>query len=299
MNRKGIILAGGSGSRLFPITSVISKQLLPVYDKPMIFYPLSTLMLANIREIIIITTEKDNHLFKNLLGNGEQLGISISYLIQPEPEGLAQSFLIAEKLIAGYPTALILGDNLYHGQNLVQLLNQKNSDKQGATIFIYPVRDPERYGVVEFSSDQKVTNIEEKPLKSKSRFAVTGLYFYDESVIEKAKKVKKSSRGEFEITDVNLQYLHEGTLKVAELSRGMVWFDTGTHGSLHNASSYIKTLEERQGLKTCCPEEVAWRMGWIGDEALEALAQPLLKSGYGQYLLQLLKEGNSGVISFE
>ena len=284
--RKGIILAGGSGTRLHPITQVVSKQLLPVYDKPMVYYPLSTLMLAGIREVLIITTPQDQGSFQSLLGDGGAWGIEICYAVQPSPDGLAQAFLIGADFLAGSSAALVLGDNLFHGQNLVP----ENFPKVGATVFAYPVRDPERYGVVDFSPDGRVLSIEEKPDQPKSRYAVTGLYFYDDTVVERARKVVPSARGELEITDLNRQYLDEGQLHVQLMGRGMAWLDTGTCDSLHEASSYIRTLEHRQTLKVGCPEEVAWRMGWITDDQLSTLAAPLRKSGYGIYLMQLLED---------
>ncbi len=284
--RKGIILAGGSGTRLHPITQAVSKQLLPVYDKPMVYYPLSTLMLAGIREVLIITTPQDQGSFQRLLGDGGAWGIEIRYAVQPSPDGLAQAFLIGAEFLAGSSAALVLGDNLFHGQDLVP----DTFPDIGATVFAYPVRDPERYGVVDFSSDGRVLSIEEKPEQPKSRYAVTGLYFYDETVVERARKVVPSARGELEITDLNLQYLQEGQLHVQLMGRGMAWLDTGTCDSLHEASSYIRTLEHRQTLKVGCPEEVAWRMGWITDDQLSTLAAPLRKSGYGIYLMQLLED---------
>ena len=282
--RKGIILAGGSGTRLHPITQAVSKQLLPVYDKPMVYYPLSTLMLADIREVLIITTPADQQAFQRLLGDGRQWGMELSYAIQPHPEGLAQAFLIGADFLNGHPAALVLGDNLFHGQDLVP----SHLEDQGATVFAYPVRDPERYGVVDFSADGRVLSIEEKPAIPKSRYAITGLYFYDSTVVDRARNVKPSARGELEITDLNRDYLKDGLLKVELMGRGMAWLDTGTCDSLHEASSYIRTLEHRQSLKVGCPEEVAWRRGWISDEQLSTLAKPLQKSGYGSYLMQLL-----------
>ena len=288
--RKGIILAGGSGTRLAPLTGAVSKQLMPVYDKPMIYYPLTTLMLAGIREVLVITTPIDRPAFERLLGDGTAWGMAISYAVQPSPDGLAQAFLIGEEFLDGAPAALVLGDNLFHGHELIPQLQSGCQRREGATVFAYPVRDPERYGVVDFDSDGRVLGIEEKPERPRSRYAVTGLYFYDERVVERARQVKPSPRGELEITDLNRLYLEEGLLRVELMGRGMAWLDTGTPDSLHEAASYIRTLEHRQGLKVGCPEEVAWRMGWIGDGELEQLAAPLHKSGYGAYLLQLLQE---------
>jgi glucose-1-phosphate thymidylyltransferase len=296
MTRKGIILAGGSGTRLHPITQAVSKQLLPVYDKPMIFYPLSTLMLAGLREVLIITTPHDQAAFQRLLGDGSAWGMTIQYAVQPSPDGLAQAFLIGADFLSGAPAALVLGDNLFHGHDLVPQLQSSNGGDEGATVFAYPVRDPERYGVVEFAGDGRVVGIEEKPSKPRSRYAVTGLYFYDATVVERARQVQPSSRGELEITDLNRQYLEEGLLRVELMGRGMAWLDTGTCDSLHEASSYIRTLEHRQALKVGCPEEVAWRQGWISGEQLAALAEPLRKSGYGGYLLRLLDDGQTNLV---
>jgi len=292
--RKGIILAGGTGTRLHPITRGVSKQLLPVYDKPMVYYPLSTLMLAGIRAVLLITTPEDQPSFQRLLGDGSAWGLDIQYAVQPSPDGLAQAFLLGADFLAGAPAALVLGDNLFHGHDLVPQLRGSGERETGATVFAYPVRDPERYGVVEFAADGRVLSLEEKPARPRSRYAVTGLYFYDASVVERARRVVPSARGELEITDLNRQYLEEGLLRVELMGRGMAWLDTGTCDSLHEASSYIRTLEHRQGLKVGCPEEVAWRMGWISADQLTALAEPLRKSGYGDYLLQLLEVGHAG-----
>jgi len=286
-DRKGIILAGGTGSRLFPMTKVISKQLIPVYDKPMIFYPLSTLMLAGISEILIITTPNDLNSFKSLLGNGEEIGVRIRYLTQPEPNGIAQAFIIAEEFIANSPVALILGDNIFYGQGISKILKNANK-KTDSSIFAYRVVDPERYGVVEFSKDFKARGIEEKPQNPKSKYAITGIYFYDNTVVEKAKTIKPSERGELEITDLNKLYLKENSLNVAVLSRGIAWLDTGTVDSLQEASQFIRTIEHRQGYKIGCPEEIGWRNGWIKDKQLETIAKKNIKSGYGEYLLSLL-----------
>ncbi|MGB1416419.1 MAG: glucose-1-phosphate thymidylyltransferase RfbA [Synechococcus sp.] len=291
--RKGIILAGGSGTRLHPITQAVSKQLLPVYDKPMIYYPLSTLMLAGIREVLIITTPHDQASFQRLLGDGSRWGMAIQYAVQPSPDGLAQAFLIGAEFLGGAAAALVLGDNLFHGHDLVPQLVSSNEQAEGATVFAYPVSDPERYGVAEFDGAGRVLSLEEKPSKPKSRYAVTGLYFYDDSVVERAKTVQPSARGELEITDLNQMYLRDGLLRVELMGRGMAWLDTGTCDSLNDAGSYIRTLEHRQGLKVGCPEEVAWRQGWIDNTALEALALPLKKSGYGTYLMQMLEESVS------
>ena len=294
INRRGIVLAGGSGTRLAPLTTAVSKQLMPVYDKPMIYYPLTTLMLAGLREVLIITTPQDQPAFKRLLADGSAWGMQISYAVQPSPDGLAQAFLIGSKFLAESPAALVLGDNLFHGHDLSLQLQSTNCDTEGATVFAYPVRDPERYGVVEFDNEGRVLSLEEKPTKPKSRFAVTGLYFYDSSVVERARQVQPSARGELEITDLNRSYLDDGLLRVELMGRGMAWLDTGTPDSLHEASAYIRTLEHRQGLKVGCPEEVAYRMGWIDAEQLDHLAQPLRKSGYGNYLLQVLREPDAG-----
>ena len=288
-NRKGIILAGGTGSRLFPMTKVISKQLLPVYDKPMIFYPLSTLMLAGINEILIITTPNDLYSFKSLLGNGEEIGVRIRYAVQPEPNGIAEAFIIGEEFISNSPVALILGDNIFYGQGISKILKNANK-KTSSSIFAYRVVDPERYGVVEFSKDFKARGIEEKPEKPKSKFAITGIYFYDNTAVEKAKTIKASNRGELEITDLNRLYLEEDSLNVEVFNRGIAWLDTGTVDSLHEASSFIRTIEHRQGYKIGCPEEIAWRNGWISNDKLKKLALGYLKSGYGSYLLSLLED---------
>ena len=298
MERKGIILAGGTGSRLYPITKGVSKQLLPVYDKPMIYYPISTLMLAGIKDILIITTPLDIVHFKQLLGDGSNWGIQISYEIQIKPRGIAEAFLIGEKFINKKPVALILGDNLFHGEDLITKL-RKCSNINNPTIFAYQVHDPQRYGVIEFSDKGKVISIEEKPTMPKSSYAITGLYFFDESVTEKAKMIKPSKRGELEITDINKMYLFEDNLQVELLSRGMAWLDTGTYDSLHEASSYIKTIENRQGLKVGCPEEIAFKNGWIDNDKLKVLATPLNKSGYGKYLRNLIDTNEMRLIKHE
>lgn len=291
MARKGIILAGGSGTRLYPLTRVVSKQLLPIYDKPMIFYPLSTLMYAGIREILVITTPHEQHLFKQLLGDGRQWGLRLKYAAQPKPEGLAQALIIAEDFLEGQPSCLILGDNIFHGGGLSEVLGRASNRSHGATVFGYWVKDPKRYGVVEFDNDLRVVGIEEKPENPRSNYAVTGLYFYDRRASSFARELQPSPRGELEITDLNRCYLEDGSLAVERLGRGYAWLDTGTHESLHQAANFIETVESRQGLKVACPEEIAYLQGWIDNKQLRRLAEPLKKSGYGDYLLQILARG--------
>ena len=290
MNRKGIILAGGSGSRLYPVTQTISKQLLPVYDKPMIYYPLSTLMLGGIREILIISTPDDTPRFQSLLGDGSQWGVQFSYEVQPNPDGLAQAFILGERFIGQDPSALILGDNIFYGHDLQDLLSSADKRNNGSTVFAYHVQDPERYGVAEFDGDNKVISLEEKPTQPRSSYAVTGLYFYDQQVVDFAKSLKPSKRGELEITDLNKLYLEKNQLNVEIMDRGFAWLDTGTHDSLLDAGQFISTIENRQGLKVSCPEEIAFRQGWINANQLERLATPLIKNQYGQYLMKVLAE---------
>jgi glucose-1-phosphate thymidylyltransferase len=294
MSRKGIILAGGSGTRLYPVTQVVSKQLLPIYDKPMVYYPLSTLMLSGIRDILIISTPDDTPRFQQLLGDGQKWGMNLSYAVQPSPDGLAQAFIIGKSFIGDSLSSLILGDNIFYGHDFSSQLQRASAKQDGATVFAYRVHDPERYGVAEFDAAGKVISLEEKPLKPKSSYAVTGIYFYDKNVCELAANLKPSPRGELEITDLNRLYLERGQLSCEVMGRGMAWLDTGTHESLLEASQYIEIIERRQGLKVACPEEVAYRQGWIGAKEIEALAAPMLKNSYGQYLIAMLKEKLQG-----
>ena len=291
MRRKGIILAGGSGTRLYPITQAISKQLLPVYDKPMIYYPLSVLMLAGIRDVLVINTPHEQALFQRLLGDGSRWGMKIEYAVQPSPDGLAQALLIGREFLAGAPSCLVLGDNIFYGHGLTELMQRASARESGATVFGYWVRDPQRYGVAEFDASGRVVGLEEKPAQPKSNYAVTGLYFYDSRASEFAARLTPSARGELEITDLNRRYLDDGSLQLEKMGRGYAWLDTGTHESLVEASTYIETIEKRQGLRVCCPEEIAFGNGWIDAAQLRALAQPLAKNGYGQYLLSLLEHG--------
>ncbi|HNU12078.1 MAG TPA: glucose-1-phosphate thymidylyltransferase RfbA [Rubrivivax sp.] len=290
MNRKGIILAGGSGTRLHPATLAMSKQLLPVYDKPMVYYPLSTLMLAGMRDVLVISTPQDTPRFEALLGDGSRWGMNLSYCVQPSPDGLAQAFILGREFIGGAPSALVLGDNIFYGHDFQPLLKRADARTSGASVFAYHVHDPERYGVVEFDNQRRAISIEEKPRQPKSNYAVTGLYFYDEQVCDIAASIKPSARGELEITEVNARYLRQGQLEVEIMGRGYAWLDTGTHDSLLEASQFIATLEKRQGLKVACPEEIAYRAGWISAADVEELAQPMLKNGYGRYLMQVLGE---------
>lgn len=290
---KGIILAGGSGTRLHPITRSISKQMLPVYDKPMVYYPLSTLMMAGIRDVLVITTPRDQDAFRELLGDGSQWGIALSYAVQPQPEGLAQAFIIGRNFIGNEPCCLVLGDNIFFGNGLSGLLRSAAAKTAGATVFGYWVRDPERYGVAAFDAEGRVTNLEEKPAHPKSNYAVTGLYFYDNQVCDLARDLKPSARCELEITDLNNRYLEQGSLELTRLGRGMAWLDTGTHDSLMEAAGFVETIEKRQGLKVCCPEEIAWRQRWISDDELKLQGDAMAKNGYGRYLLELLKHGGA------
>ncbi|MCH2497817.1 MAG: glucose-1-phosphate thymidylyltransferase RfbA [Erythrobacter sp.] len=291
--RRGIILAGGSGTRLYPLTRGVSKQLMPVYDKPMIYYPLSTLMMAGIRDILIITTPEDQDQFRRVLGDGSDFGVALSYAVQPSPDGLAQAFHIGADFIGNHQSALVLGDNIFYGHGLPQLLENAARRSSGASVFAYRVNDPKAYGVVDFDANGVASSLEEKPAQPKSNYAVTGLYFYDDTVVERARDLKPSPRGELEITDLNRLYLNDGALSVEIMGRGFAWLDTGTHGSLLDAASYVRITEERQGLKICCPEEIAWRQGFIDDTRLEAIAAPLKKSGYGEYLMALLHDGRA------